>query len=177
MAELTTVARPYAKAAFQFAVEAKQLAEWASFLELAAAVVNDSTVAEKLSDPKATAEQRAELVSKICGDEISGQEKNYITLLAKNDRLFALPEIATLYEALKAEQEKTVDVNVTSAFELTEAQQEKIAAALKSKLGRDVNISSTVDNDLIGGVVIRAGDMVIDGSVKGKLAKLAEAIN
>jgi len=177
MAELTTVARPYAKAAFQYALEQGQLADWSSMLGFAAAVVSNKEIAAALSNPKATAEQRAEIVTKVCADQLNEQGKNFVTLLAKNDRLAAFPEISEIFEVLKSEQEKSVDVDIASAYELNTAQQEKIAAALKNKLGREVNISTSVDSSLLGGVIIRAGDMVIDGSVKGKLAKLAEAIN
>ena len=176
MAELTTVARPYAKAAFQYALEGNQLADWSAMLDFAAQVVVDETVSQVLSDPKITAEQRSDLMKKVCEGSLNDAVQNFVSLLAKNDRLAALPEISRLYEELKAEQEKTVDVDITSAFDLSEAESSKLATALKEKLSREVNITTEVDSSLIGGVIIRAGDMVIDSSVKGKLAKLAETV-
>ena len=103
--------------------------------------------------------------------------RNFIKLLAKYKRLAALPEIARLYESYKAELEKTVDVEVVSAFEMNSQQTDTLANALRRRLGRGVNLTVVVDSSIIGGVIIRAGDMVIDGSVKGKLAKLAEKLN
>lgn len=176
MAEQTTVARPYAKAAFQYAMEQQALADWSAMLNFAANVVADETVSQVLSDPRITSEQRAEVMQKVCGEEINEAGKNYIALLARNDRLAALPEIAELFEELKAEQEKTVDVEITSAFPLSDGESTKLAGALKNKLSREVNITTNVDESLIGGVIIRAGDMVINSSVKGKLAKLAETV-
>ncbi len=100
-----------------------------------------------------------------------------MSLLAQNKRLAALPEIAALYETLKSQKEQSVDVEITSAFALSDEQASKLAASLKQKLGREVNVTTAEDKSLVGGVIIRAGDLVIDGSVRGKLAKLAEKLN
>ncbi|PCJ38763.1 MAG: F0F1 ATP synthase subunit delta [Moraxellaceae bacterium] len=177
MAELTTVARPYAKAAFQFAEEKGQLAEWSLMLSFTAAVVDDSAVKEILDNPKLTTEQQLNTLTTICADQLDESGKNFIALLASNKRLSALSAISELFEQLKAEKEQSVDVKIISAFEVTSDQTASLATALKTRLGQDVNIESEVDQSLIGGLIIRAGDIVIDGSVRGKLAKLAETMS
>ncbi|MBA54342.1 MAG: F0F1 ATP synthase subunit delta [Pseudomonadales bacterium] len=177
MAELITVARPYAKAAFQFADENGALAEWSDMLAFAAAVSTDEAVSSFLNNPKITSAQKAEAFGDLCKDKLNAQGKNFVAMLAQNKRLAALPEIATLFEALKSQKEQSVDVEITSAFALSDEQGNKLAAALKQKLGREVNVTTAEDKALLGGVIIRAGDMVIDGSVRGKLAKLAEKLN
>ena len=177
MAELITVARPYAKAAFQYADENGALAEWSDMLAFAAAVSNDEAVSGYLQNPKITPAQKAEAFGELCKDKLNEQGKNFVTLLAQNKRLTALPEIAALYETLKSQKEQSVDVEITSAFALSDEQAGKLAASLKQKLGRDVNVTTEEDKSLVGGVIIRAGDLVIDGSVRGKLAKLAEKLN
>ena len=176
MAELTTLARPYAKAAFEAAVESGSLGDWSDSLALLAAVVSDPAVKAALSSPSLTGEKQAQLVLDLCGDEIAGQVKNFVSILAENKRIPLLPEIVTLFEILKANQEMRVDVNVISAFPLSDAIQEKLASALKTRLQRDVVLHSETDKSLIGGAVIRAGDLVIDGSVRGRLKKLAESM-
>jgi len=176
MAELTTLARPYAKAAFEAAVEAGSLGDWSESLATVAAVVSEPAVRSALTSPSLTGEKQAQLVTELCGDEIIGQVKNFIAILAENKRIPLMPEIVTLFETLKANQEMKVDVNVISAFPLSDALQEKLAASLKAKLQREVVLHSEADKSLIGGAVIRAGDLVIDGSVRGKLAKLSESM-
>lgn len=177
MAELTTVARPYAKAAFQFADESGKLAEWSSMLGFAAAVCQDDTVAQFLANPKITADQKAQGFIKLCADKLDAAGSNFVTLLAQNKRLSALPEIAVLFEALKSQKEQSVDVEIVSAFALTDDQANKLASSLKKKLGREINVTTAVDAAILGGAIIKAGDLVIDGSVRGKLAKLADTLN
>ena len=177
MAELTTVARPYAKAAFQFAEEKGKLAEWSTMLAFTAQVVEAPAVADILDNPKLTTDQQLATFTQICAGQIDEDGKNFIALLAGNKRLSALSAISELYEKLKAEKEQSVDVKITSAFEVTSDQEVNLARALKKRLVREVNIESEVDQSLIGGLIIRAGDIVIDGSVRGKLAKLAETMS
>jgi F-type H+-transporting ATPase subunit delta len=177
MAELITIARPYAKAAFEYALEKGALAEWSNKLAYAAAVSSNETMAELLDAPQFTSEEKAEIFVSVCEGSIDEAGKNYIFQLAQNKRVLVLPEIYTLFAALVAEEEKTVDVTVKSAYELTEEQSQKITAALKQRLGREVILESEVDSSLIGGLIIRAGDMVIDGSTRGKIAKLDQAVN
>jgi F-type H+-transporting ATPase subunit delta len=177
MAELTTLARPYAKAAFKFALENSQLDQWSSSLGLAAQAVADEQAAELISAPQLTADQKAQLIIEICGDSVTEGTKNFFSVLSANDRLALLPVISTLFEQYKADQEQSIDVDITSAFDLANDEQQKLAQALSQKFNREIKVSTETDNSLIGGVVIRSGDMVIDGSVAGRLKKLAEAIN
>ncbi|AYC34972.1 F0F1 ATP synthase subunit delta [Pseudomonas cavernae] len=176
MAELTTLARPYAKAAFEHAQAHQQLANWSAMLGLAAAVSQDDTMQRVLTAPRLTSTEKATAFIEVCGDKFNAQACNFISVVSENDRLGLLPAIAELFEQYKAEQEKSVDVEVTSAFALSAEQQDKLAKVLSARLSREVRLHVVEDSALIGGVVVRAGDLVIDGSVRGKLAKLAEAL-
>ena len=177
MAELITLARPYAKAAFEFALAEQDLQVWSDMLSLAAAVAQREGMVKVMATPTLTARQKGEIFIEVCGEQLSAKGQNFISNLAENKRLQLLPEIRQLYEAYKSQQEKSVDVEVSTAFELSADTQTKLAKALSAKLDREVNVQSSVDKSLLGGAVIRAGDTVIDGSVRGRLAKLAEAMN
>ena len=176
MAELTTLARPYAKAAFEYAQAHQQLASWSAMLGLAAAVSEDDTMQRVLKAPRLTSTEKATTFIDVCGDKFDAQARNFISVVSENGRLDLLPEIAAEFDLYKAEQEKSVDVEVTSAFALSTEQQDKLAKVLSARLSREVRLHATEDATLIGGVVIRAGDLVIDGSIRGKIAKLAEAL-
>ena len=176
MAELTTLARPYAKAAFEHAQAHQQLASWSAMLGLAATVSQDDTMQRVLKAPRLTSAEKATTFNEVCGDKFDAQARNFISVVAENGRLDLLPEIAAQFELYKAEREQSVDVDATSAFALNDEQQDKLAKVLSARLGREVRLHAAEDASLIGGVVIRAGDLVIDGSVRGKLAKLAEAL-
>ncbi|WP_417313180.1 F0F1 ATP synthase subunit delta [Ectopseudomonas khazarica] len=176
MAELTTLARPYAKAAFEHAQAHQQLANWSAMLGLAAAVSLDDTMQRVLKAPRLTSTEKATTFVEVCGDKFDAQAQNFIRVIAENDRLALLPDVFALFELYKAEQEKSIDVDVTSAFALSDEQQDKLAKVLSARLGREVRLHAAEDANLIGGVIIRAGDLVIDGSVRGKIAKLAEAL-
>ena len=173
MAERITTARPYAKAVFALARQTSSLANTAEGLGLGARVVADPRVHELLGSPHVTPAQLAELVNGIAGAKLDENGRNFIALLAQNRRLGFLPEIAALFERMKAEVENAVDVEVTSATALTPEQESRYAAALQKKLGRQVRLRTTVDQGLLGGAVLRAGDLVIDGSIKGRLERLA----
>jgi F-type H+-transporting ATPase subunit delta len=177
MAELSTLARPYAKAAFEYAREHNTLDQWLGQLATAAAVVQDERLESVLDNPSLTAERQAQTVADVCGDALGEEARNFISILAANKRLPLLPEIHQQFARFKAGLEKSVDVEVVSAFDLADAARDKLADALSHKLQREVKVSTTTDRDLLGGVLIRAGDMVIDGSVRGRLNKLAEAMN
>ena len=177
MAELSTLARPYAKAAFEYARDNGQLAQWSEQLGTAAAVTLDSAMEAVLNNPALTAEQQAQTLNEVCGDTVGAQARNFIAILASNKRLALLPEIHSLFAQYKANQEKSVDVEVVSAFDLADATRDRLADVLGRKLEREVKVSTSTDSDLLGGVLIRAGDLVIDGSVRGRLNKLAEAMN
>lgn len=176
MAELTTLARPYAKAAFEFALAANDLAGWSTQLATLSAVTGEEKVQALLNSPASTSQEQAQALINICGDELSESAQNYVNILAENKRLALLPEIFQLYTELKAAQENSVDVEITSAFAIDDAAEANLAQVLTKTLNQQVKLQTVVDNSLIGGVVIRAGDTVIDSSVSGKLAKLAERL-
>lgn len=177
MAELSTLARPYAKAAFEYAADANDLQGWSENLAVVAAVAQQDAVEKLLSSPSYTAAQQAEKTIDVCGDAITDKVRSFMRVLAENRRLQLLPQIYQQFEVLKANREKTVEVSVVSATEISTEQQNKLASALSAKLEREVNMQVSVDDSLIGGAVVRAGDTVIDGSIRGRLAKLAEALN
>jgi F-type H+-transporting ATPase subunit delta len=185
VADNNTVARPYAQAAFDVAQESGTLAELSESLAAAKALLADGQIADFMSRPKLTDEQRLDFLQGLFtetvgeGSVFAGGSKhgtNFLKLLLENDRVAVLPEIAEQFEALKAEVENTVDAVITSAAPLSEAQQQAMAASLKQKLGRDVNVTTVIDETLIGGAVIRAGDVVIDGSLRARLNGLANAL-
>lgn len=183
MADNNTIARPYAQAAFEIASESGRLADWAASLETAGDLMADGQVAEYLGNPSLSDERRLEFLTGLFGQAgaglLDGSDKhgsNFLKLLLEYDRVAVLPEIAEHFEALKAEVENTVDVTVTSATPISAAQQKAISAALEKRLGRSVNMKTEIDEDLIGGAVIRAGDVVIDGSVKAKLDGLTNVL-
>jgi F-type H+-transporting ATPase subunit delta len=171
MAERITTARPYAKAIFALASQAKSLAATSIGLQRAATVVVDPQVHGLLGNPHVTPAQLADLVNGIAGLDEHGRD--FVTLLAQNRRLGFLPEIAALFEQMKAEVENAVDVEVVAAAQLTPDQEGRYAAALQKKLGRQVRLHTRVDGSLLGGAVLKAGDLVIDGSLKGRLDRLA----
>ena len=176
--ELTTVARPYARAAFAQALgEASGLSNWSRMLGVLAATVQQDLVKVALDNPKLTTEDEASLVIQVLGDELTDKGCNFVNVLADYNRISLLPVIAELYEIQKANHEKTIEVEITSAYEVDEAAQQQLSDALKQKLQREVNLSTTVDQSLIGGVIIRTEDTVIDNSVRGKLEKLSQVLN
>lgn len=176
MAELNTVARPYTKAVFEFARDAGTLQQWSELLNDAMQVVSDAVMQSILGNPALTSDQKAQaMITVLANVDESGQ--NFIRLLAENQRLALVPEISVQFEQLKANQESNVQIDVTTAYELDEQQQQKLTQALSAKLSRDVSITSTVDKSILGGLVIRTQDLVIDGSVRAKIAKLAEVLN
>jgi len=176
MAELATLARPYANAAFDVAKSDGELDRWSRMLALLAAAAANESVQILLSAPDVEEVQKAYRLTEICGPELNDRAKRFIQVLAGNKRLTLLPEIQEQFEALRAEEQATLDVTVQSAYPLSEAEQEKLKSALTRRFEREVSMVSEVDASLIGGAVIRAGDTVIDGSLRGRLAKLAETI-
>ena len=173
MAERITTARPYAKAIFALARQSNALAATAEGLALGAETVADPRVHALLGSPHVTAAQLSELVNGIAGAKLDENGRNFITLLAQNRRLGFLPEIAAVFEQMKAEVENAVDVEVIAASKLTPEQESRYVAALQKKLGRQVRLHTKVDGSLMGGAVLKAGDLVIDGSIKGRLERLA----
>lgn len=176
MAEKTTIARPYAQATLALAKEQNALQQWSDMLQFAAAVAADEEMAALIASPKLSSEQTAALFLDICDDKLNEYGKNMIRVLAENDRLDILAEITELFEIERAQSEGTVEAKVISAVELNDAQKSGITESLKKRLGRDVTLNCSVDASIVGGAIIRAGDVVIDGSVTGKLEKLATAL-
>lgn len=170
MAEKSTIARPYAKALFALAREHNQLSHWSELLEAASVAVSDERVAKLLGSPHVTPAELGTLVAESVRADAAGS--NFIQLLAANRRLGYLPEIADRFAHLRAESENTVDVTVTSATPLNDAQQQQYAAALKQRLRREVRLHYQLDPALLGGAVLRADDLVIDGSLRGRLERL-----
>jgi F-type H+-transporting ATPase subunit delta len=176
MAERITIARPYAKAAFETAQAKKQLAAWSRALTAAAAGAADPAVQTLLGSPKLPKEALAQVFIELAGRELGDGGANFLRLLAENRRLGLLPEIAQTFEALRAEAERTVEASVVSATPLDDTTREALARALKKRLDREVTLKCETDPRLIGGAVIRAGDLVIDGSVRSKLDRLGLAL-
>ena len=173
MSELTTAARPYARAAFDLASKQGGLEKWSDMLGFCAAVAHDSSMQAALDNPSLNKQQSAQLFNEVCGDQLDQQGQNFIKLLAENDRMELLPEIAALYQHYRAQAEGTVDAELISALETSEEQVNKIAESLARRLGKKVSLTTRIDSSLIGGAIIKAGDMVIDGSVRGRLEKLS----
>jgi F-type H+-transporting ATPase subunit delta len=173
VAERATIARPYAKAAFEYAGDAKAFAEWSRGLQVAAEIVADARVFALSTSPSLTAADLAGLITDLGGANFNVGMQNFVRVLAENHRLPLLPEIAAQYEELRAAVENTVDVEVTSAVALDAAQSENLKRALSTRLKRQVRMQNSVDSSLLGGAIVRAGDLVIDGSLKGRLERLA----
>ena len=172
MAERATIARPYAKAAFEYARDANELGRWSQGFALASRVAADPRIAELIKNPELTAADHASLITDVAGASLSPAQANFIKVLAQNHRLLILPEIVAHFEQLRSQIEHTVDVEVVSAVALDAAQAEKLKQALDKRLNARVRMKNSVDSSLLGGAVIRAGDLVIDGSLKGRLERL-----
>jgi F-type H+-transporting ATPase subunit delta len=176
MAETITVARPYAQAAFDEARKLGELKSWSDILQSLAQAVINPEVRAIITSPRIIKNQLVELMLALSGGKVSEIQLNFIKLLIEGQRLILLPEIVMLFEIMRAEAEKNVDVVVTSAFDLSEAQKQKIANALQKRMGREIRLSCETDRNLLGGVIIRAGDKVIDGSARTHLSELANAL-
>lgn len=177
MAENSTIARPYAEGVFKLAKDQGSLPKWSEMLEYAAAVARDPTMNALLGSPRIPREKLAELFIDICGQNLDEHGRNLIKLLAQNRRLAVLPELTRQYNALRAEAEATVYVRLVAAQPVTAEVQEKLAAAIGRKLDRKVQLSTETDASLVGGAIIRAGDLVIDGSVRGRLERMAASLS
>src|SRR3569832_403071 len=176
MSELSTLARPYAEAVFRMAQGENDLAGGSSRGATLAASVSDAQVARLSTDPAVSVERVAGLVIDVAGGDLGERGANIVKVLAENDRLSLLPEVCTQFETLKANAEGTLEATITSAQELTQAQVDDLVAGLKAKFNRSVNVQVAVDHELIGGAVIAIGEQVIDGSVKGRLQRMAYAL-
>ena len=176
MAELATLSRPYANAVFDLAKSSGSLESWSKTLNTLVTTSGDSTVQTMLNSPDMAAAEKAAKLAELCADEINDDAGYFLNALAEHDRLPLLNEVQSQFEALRAEQERTLDVEVVSAFDLTQIQSDALKAELQKKYEKDVALTSRTDASLIGGAVIRAGDMVVDGSVRGRLTKLVETL-
>ncbi|MGH8495924.1 MAG: F0F1 ATP synthase subunit delta [Gammaproteobacteria bacterium] len=183
MAERLTIARPYATAVFELAQEHGELDPWSRTLGNAANIARDPRVRELLTSPAATPDELAALFAGICrkseawSGSVEALGENFLRLLAHNRRLGVLPEIAEVFDDMKAEVENTIEVRLVSAREVDKAHRASIVQALGKRLGRDVHLHCEIDERLIGGAIIRAEDLVIDGSIRGRLEKLAGAMS
>lgn len=171
---MTIIARPYATAAFEYALEKQEIPAWQTFLETASQITNDKRVKRLLTDPAISKKQLAELYIGILQSDLNPERQNFIDLLAENNRLDILPEIVTLFRSYRTQHEKAIDVRVLSAVPLDDNYKQRLDTALSKRLQRKVTMEYAVDANLLGGILVRAGDMVIDGSIRGKLNRLLD---
>ena len=171
--DTTTIARPYAEAVFARASESGKLDTWSGALGALSAITADPEMAEQIGNPNVPRERLRDAILEIAGGSVPAEGGNLVSLLAANNRLSTIPEITRLFEDLVTQHQGARQVQVLSAFDLNEAAQKELAAKLTKRLGAEVEMTVETDPSLIGGVEIRAGDLVIDGSVRGKLHKLA----
>jgi F-type H+-transporting ATPase subunit delta len=176
MEEMNTIARPYAQAALSQAEGEGSLAEWSDMLHFLASIVREPAIATMVANPRISAERLTEVLLSISADKLSATGANFLRILIANDRIPAVPEIHAQFELRRAELEGRRQVAIVSAYEMTDTQQLSLAAAMTRHLGREVDVTVTVDAALIGGVVIRVGDLVIDASMRGRLAQLGNAL-
>ncbi len=177
MSELTTLARPYAKAAFEFAIDKDNLSAWSEMLAFLSLVTADKAMSQLLDNPSLTRDKAAEAVLSVAKGQLDEQGENFVRLLASNGRLELMTEVLSLFEQHKAEHDKTIEVECLSAVEMTEQQLSDLNGRLETKLGRKVNINCQIDPAVMGGMIIRAGDFVIDASVRGQLNDLADSLS
>lgn len=176
MQENTTLARPYATAAFELAQEASDLAAWSEMLHLLNLIVSDPQMQRVLNNPRLDSKFLADFVLDISAERLSETGRNFVRVLADAGRLSLAPQIYQLFEQRRTDSEGVVDVEVVSAYELEQDEQDKIATAMAKRFGKKINISTRIDDSLIGGTVIRAGDSVIDASIRGRLRQLGSEL-
>ena len=176
MAETGELARPYAVAAFKQADEEGRLGDWAEMLELLAAVARDPTMSGLIANPRVDRARLVDLFIEVCGDRLSDTGRNFVKVVGQYGRFALLPHISERFAEERAAREGRNQVHVTSAFELSKRQRKTIVKAMEGRLGTKVTLECAVDESLIGGVVIRAGDLVIDASLRGRLAQLAQVL-
>jgi F-type H+-transporting ATPase subunit delta len=167
MSELTTVARPYAKAAFDFAVESGAVTQWHEMLTFAAQVAENDDITAYLAGSHSP---------EVCGEQLNEQGQNLIKVLAENGRLVALPAVVDLFEEQKALYENEIEVDVTSATEISEAHQSSLVVSLEKRLARKIKLNCNIDSSVVSGLLIKAGDTVIDATIRGKLERLSHTL-
>ena len=177
MAELTTIARPYAEAAFGLAKQRNELDQWSEMLSLMVSVYDDPEFQSAIGAPSVTSDDVERLMLSICGERIDGNARNFVQLLVENGRLSVIGEVQTLYEQLKSEDEGVVDALIASAYPLEDQELEKIVALLAKRYDKKISPTVDVDADLIGGIKVQVGDKVWDASVRGRLEEMAVALS
>jgi F-type H+-transporting ATPase subunit delta len=176
MSELATLARPYAAAAFKRSQETGNTEKWSKSLAFMSAVLNDKEMSVFVGNPNVSKERLSALMLDICQESVDEESTNFLKLLIQNNRLTLAPTIAELFEVYKAENEGYVDVEVTTAYAFSKEEKKSFTLVLEKTLGKKVHINVIVDKSLIGGVLVRAGDRVIDGSIKGQLQLMQKAL-
>ncbi|MGR9052286.1 MAG: F0F1 ATP synthase subunit delta [Gammaproteobacteria bacterium] len=176
MSELATLARPYAEAVFKRAKESASTVKWSDTLAFISAVVNDKLIAGIADNPRIGKDVLLQLMRDICKEQVDAEGENLIKLLVQNNRLKLAGQIAAIFEQFKAEDEGYVDVEVASAFVLSDDEKAKLSANLEKTLDKRVRLNVREDQSLIGGIVVRAGDRVFDGSIKGQLQHMRKAL-
>jgi len=176
MSELSTLARPYAAAVFKRANETKSAEQWATTLAFIATVVKDNGISAIIENPKVSKQRLTQLLCDICQDQIESEGQNFLKILIQNDRLTLAPQISSLYEIHKADAEGYVDVDVKTAYAFTKEEQKKFVSSLEKTLAKKVHITVTVDKSLMGGFLAKAGDRVIDGSIKGRFQTMQKTL-
>ena len=176
MSNVTTLARPYAKAAFDLADADNATGSWNDMLALASTLVSEESMANLLQSPEVGGKQVVEILSDIAGESFNDRFRDYLWVLAENKRFPLIPEIATLYQKLREEADKLLRVKVVSAFALDENQATRMKEALARRFEREILLESEVDSSIIGGAIVYAGGQVIDGSLKDRLTKLSNSL-
>ena len=173
MSDFTTAARPYANAVYDIAHQGSSLESWGDALANLAAVITDEQINRLLDDPELGKKQKGELVIQVLGNKLTEKQQNLVKLMAENGRLKLMPDVLAQFEAARAKAENKLEAQVISAFELSAQQTDELVNTLKNKLGCDITLTTTIDESLIGGVIIKAGDTIIDASMKSQLDSLA----
>lgn len=177
MSSLTTLARPYAKAAFELAQTDNNLAAWDDLLAALATATANEGMAEWLESPQSTAEKAVEIITSVLGTDVDKRFLGYLNVLADNDRLSLSAEISHLFQELRQEAEKRLSVRVVSAVALQDEQAKRLKAALAKRFDRDITLQNEIDPEVLGGAIIYAGDQVIDGSLLGRLKRLEASLH
>ncbi len=176
MSDLTTAARPYARAVFERAEQSGKLGEWSDMLGFMSGIASNDQVVELLASPRMAKQSGADAFIKLADGKLNKEAENLVSMLAENNRLSLLPEMSVIYEVLKDEAEGSVEAIVTTAKKLTQGEEKSISDALGKRLGRKVKLKVSVDDALLGGAIIQAGDLVIDGSLRGRLSKMTSVV-
>lgn len=176
MAEFNTIARPYAQGAFEYARDNNQLDHWSQMLAALSQVVTQPQVKKVLENPSYSHEILADVVMDVAKDNIDEAGRNFVKLIASNNRLAIIPAAANLFQGLKAKSEQTIDVQVTSTSDLDQAQCDRLTQSLHKRFNKNIKLSCQTDSSLLGGLYICAGDIVIDGTIKGQLQRMKESL-